>query len=86
MIGFGKDDNNEKVNSVPADIFFCRNNTPVLDKNFVGKSSCDFNSFVTPDTTTTETTTETTTTEYTSISKGHENYPDFYAMLPLIKI
>lgn len=85
MIGFGKDDNNEKVNSVPADIFFCRNNTPVLDKNFVGKSSCDINSFVTPDTTTTETTTDTTS-DYTSISKGHENYPDFYAMLPLIKI
>lgn len=79
MIGFGKDDNNEKVNSVPADIFFCRNNTPVLDKNFVGKSSCDINSFDTPDTT-------ETTTDYTRISKGHENYPDFYAMIPLIKI
>jgi hypothetical protein len=83
MIGFGKDDNNEKVNSVPVDIFFCRNNTPVLDKNFVGKSSCDIKSF---DTTTATTKTTAQKTDYSLISKGHENYPDFYAMIPLIKI
>lgn len=77
MIGFGEDNDNKKVNSVPVDIFFCRNNTPVLYKNFVGKSSCDINSFIS---------TNTESKDYTIISKGHENYPDFYAMLPLIKI
>jgi hypothetical protein len=80
MIGFGEDNDGKKVNSVPVDIFFCRNNTPVLDKDFVGKSSCDINSFSMPSKDNNE------SKDYTTISKGHENYPDFYAMLPLIKI
>jgi hypothetical protein len=80
MIGFGEDNDKQRVNSVPVDIFFCRNNTPVLDKDFVGKSSCDINSFSMP------TKDNNESKDYTTISKGHENYPDFYAMLPLIKI
>lgn len=79
MIGFGKNTNSIGVNSVPSDIFLCRPNdsTPSLDDNHVGMSSYDVDSFIKN---------TDIDSSFESISKGHENYPNFYAMLPLIKI
>lgn len=79
MIGFGKNTNSIGVNSVPSDIFLCRPNdsTPSLDDNHVGMSSYDIDSFIKN---------TNIDSSFESTSKGHENYPNFYAMLPLIKI
>lgn len=80
MIGFGSNTNsNERIiKSVPANIFFMRptSQTSNYKDEFVGLSSYAVNSFIQ----------EPTTEDYSIISKGHENYCDFYAMLPLIKI
>lgn len=80
MIGFGSNTTGFiGVNSVPADIFLCRpnDNTPSISDNHVGMSSYDIDSYIKN---------EESDNTFETVSKGHENYPDFYAMLPLIKI
>ena len=80
MIGFGSNTTGFiGVNSVPADIFLCRpnDNTPSITDNHVGMSSYDIDSYIKN---------EESDNTFETVSKGHENYPDFYAMLPLIKI
>lgn len=80
MIGFGSNTTGYiGVNSVPADIFLCRpnDNTPSMTDNHVGMSSYDIDSYIKN---------EESDNTFETVSKGHENYPDFYAMLPLIKI
>lgn len=86
MIGFGHNTSQNKgVDSIPVGIFFQKTNhkDSPINGDFAGLSSNDIDSFIPS---TNQQSQEKMQSDYTKVSKGHENYPNFYPMLPLIKI